>query len=220
MLELPIREAAREDKSLGLRDRKKAEARAAIVRAALELFGRHGYGDVTVDQIAERAGVARRTYFRYFPTKESVVLDRRMDQLERFRRAMQAAPSGAPAKVVVEAALTTLADEYRAGRDRILAERALFASSPELAARDLAIDRAFEETIAEVVSERSGRTGTAKRSARFFAAAAMGVLRVLLEDWAEGEGDLDLVKVGLPALETISALAPEKASSSARGARR
>ena len=61
------------ERTMGLRERKKAEAHVAIVRAALELFTKRGYADVTIDEIAERAGVARRTYFRYFPTKESVV---------------------------------------------------------------------------------------------------------------------------------------------------
>jgi AcrR family transcriptional regulator len=58
----------------GLRERKKAKTRAAIQEHALRLFQEQGYDATTVEQIAEAAEVSPSTYFRYFPTKEEVVL--------------------------------------------------------------------------------------------------------------------------------------------------
>jgi AcrR family transcriptional regulator len=58
----------------GLRERKKAKTRAAIQRHALRLFQKQGYEATTVEQIAEAAEVSPSTFFRYFPTKEDVVL--------------------------------------------------------------------------------------------------------------------------------------------------
>jgi len=204
---------ASQPSDVGLRERKKAEARAALVEAALELFEQRGYSDVTIDQIAEQAGVSRRTYFRYFPTKEAVLLDRRLSQLASFRSALAAAPLSVPALDVLKAALTGLAAEYRQHRARILVERALFASAGELSGRDGEIDRAFEQVIVDAVLARARKGPLVERSARFFAGAAMGVLRVLLEEWARGDGDLDLVKVGKPALDMVAPLAPAERGS-------
>lgn len=57
----------------GLRERKNAAAKAAIYQAAMELFSAQGFDETTVDQIAERAGVGRATFFNHFGTKEGVL---------------------------------------------------------------------------------------------------------------------------------------------------
>src|ERR1700704_2256811 len=58
-----------------LRERHAERTREAIVSAAFELFAAKGYAETTIDEIAERADIAPRTFFRYFPTKEAVLFD-------------------------------------------------------------------------------------------------------------------------------------------------
>src|SRR6478752_5242520 len=60
--------------SAGLRERKKAKTHASIQEHALRLFGEQGYAATSVEQIAAAAEVSPSTFFRYFPTKEDVVL--------------------------------------------------------------------------------------------------------------------------------------------------
>jgi TetR/AcrR family transcriptional regulator, regulator of mycofactocin system len=190
----------------GLREQKKAEARVAIVAAALRLFQKRGFADVTIDEIAELAHVSRRTFFRYFPTKEDVVLERRRQQLATFREALTTL-EGSASEVVLEAFARVAAD-YQKNETRILSERALLASARDLRVRDLEIDREFEREIVEAVVARTSRRANDQRAARFFAAAAMGVVRVVIDEWAEAGGRADIAALGRDALDAIVELLP------------
>src|SRR5689334_23855993 len=78
---------ASQDRPDGLRERKKARTRAAIRRHALRLFRANGYQRTTVEQIAAAAEVSVSTFFRYFPTKEDLILQDDMDtQVAEARR--------------------------------------------------------------------------------------------------------------------------------------
>jgi AcrR family transcriptional regulator len=68
-----------EPSAIGLRERKKAKTRAAIQQHALRLFRDQGYSATTVTQIAEAAEISESTFFRYFPTKEHVILEDEFD---------------------------------------------------------------------------------------------------------------------------------------------
>src|ERR1700741_4261783 len=69
------------DRPPGLRERKKIKTRQAIRREALRLFDAHGYAATTVEQIADAAEVSPSTFFRYFPSKESLLLADDLDPL-------------------------------------------------------------------------------------------------------------------------------------------
>ncbi len=191
---------------LGLRERKKAEARVEIVATALRLFQKRGFADVTIDEIAELANVSRRTFFRYFPTKEDVVLERRRQQLQAFRDAL--ATLEGSASDVVRQAFALVAADYQKNKTRILSERALLASARDLRVRDLEIDREFESAIVDAVVARTRKSANNQRAARFFAAAAMGVVRVVIDEWADAAGDADIAALGRDALDAIVELLP------------
>ncbi|HEX4059968.1 MAG TPA: TetR family transcriptional regulator [Streptosporangiaceae bacterium] len=122
----------------GLRERKKARTRASLREHALRLFRAQGYAETTVEQIAEAAEVSPSTFFRYFPTKEDVVLQDDFDPIaiEKFvaqppelspiaalRAAMREAFADAPAEQIAQwqelNKLTTTVPELRA---RVLEE--------------------------------------------------------------------------------------------------
>src|SRR5258708_37994066 len=80
----------------GLRERHMDRTRAAIVDAALALFQEQGFMETTVDAIAERADVGRRTFFRYFPAKESVLFHDIDAQIQTTIDALTARPEDEP----------------------------------------------------------------------------------------------------------------------------
>jgi len=81
---------------VGLRARKKQRTRAAIAKAATELFAEHGFEAVTVEQIARTAGVARQTVFNYFDTKEEMLFDRDREVLTALVTAVRERGSNTP----------------------------------------------------------------------------------------------------------------------------
>ena len=143
-------------KPCGLRERKKARTRAAIRQHALRLFRAQGYVETTVEQIAEAAEVSPSTFFRYFPTKEDVVLRDDFDPMaiERFEAQP---PELSPIAALRAAMRETFAD---APADQITQWQELnrlTTSVPELRARVLDEWMRSVRLIADLMAKRLGR---------------------------------------------------------------
>ena len=139
-----------------LRERKKARTRAAIRQHALRLFRAQGYVETTVEQIAEAAEVSPSTFFRYFPTKEDVVLRDDFDPMaiERFEAQP---PELSPIAALRAAMRETFAD---APADQITQWQELnrlTTSVPELRARVLDEWMRSVRLIADLMAKRLGR---------------------------------------------------------------
>jgi AcrR family transcriptional regulator len=143
----------------GLRERKKARTRADLQSHALRLFRDRGYADTTVDDIAAAAEVSRSTFFRYFPTKEDVVLFDDVDPL--MAKAFLAQPPGTALLPALRAALRTaftgLAPEKRA-LEEIRMELARQVPEIQVALRSRGAFRI--EQIADGVAAAVGRDAT------------------------------------------------------------
>jgi AcrR family transcriptional regulator len=157
----------------GLRERKKAKTRAAIREAALSLFERQGYASTTVEQVAEAAEVSPSTFFRYFPTKEDVVLADDLDPL--IADAIRAQPPEVPAVDALLAGMRAVIE--RATPADWAAEprrQQLFQQVPELRARYLQQLTSAVDLFAGVLAERAGLTESDLAS-RAVAGAIIGV---------------------------------------------
>ena len=140
----------------GLRERKKARTRAAIRGAAMRLFDAQGYAATTVDQIAEAAEVSQSTFFRYFPTKEDVVLTDEYDPA--IVAAMRAQPAGMhPVDVFLAAVLEVYGNLGPAEVEAEMQRQRLFLEVPELRARMMHQTVTSIDMLAEVIAERAGR---------------------------------------------------------------
>jgi AcrR family transcriptional regulator len=137
-----------------VRDLKVMETRARIADAALELFVHRGYADTTIDQIAEAAGVGRRTVFRHFPTKEAILFDHLAVRRDFAIQRLQARPLSEPPLASLHAVLRELCEQ---GYERKLLDqiRAVLALDPRFAGEELSIGlRAFEKTLIATLESR------------------------------------------------------------------
>jgi AcrR family transcriptional regulator len=158
---------------IGLRERKKAKTRAAIQQHALRLFREQGYDATTVEQIAAAAEISPSTFFRYFPTKEDVVLYDVLDPpaLAAFR----AQPAELSPIQALRGAMWAVFADLPAGEMAMQRERAaLIRSVPELRARMLEEFARNLQLIAEIVAERVGRPAD-DLAVRTLAGAVIGV---------------------------------------------
>jgi AcrR family transcriptional regulator len=158
----------------GLRERKKAKTRAAIREQALRLFREQGYQATTVEQIAAAAEISPATFFRYFPTKEDVVLQDDVDVLTMAAFDAQP-PDLSPVAAVRAAAVTTFAGLTPPELARFRETIELTLSVPEIRAR--AIDEFVRsiEVMAAAVARRTGHTPD-DFAVRNLAGAMIGVI--------------------------------------------
>jgi len=178
----------------GLRERKKAKTRAAIRQHALRLFREQGYSATTIEQIADAAEVSPATFFRYFPSKEDVVLQDDFDIVT--MEALEAQPPElSPIAAFRAAAADTLASLTAEDIARFRDSVELTFAVPEIRSR--AIDE-FVRTINQIAAAIARRTGRSTNDfeVRTVAGAIIGVIMsvTVTEDedtWNAGDfGDI------------------------------
>jgi len=200
-----------EERPSGLRARKKARTRAAIQQEAMRLFRERGYDDTTVEDIAEAAEVSPSTFFRYFPTKEDVVLRDDYDDL--LIDAFLAQPAElTPLRAFREALHSIVAVAADFSPEELELEKVrmnLSFNQPEVRARWVSeFARAFR-VFGTAVADRGGLPPDDVR-VRTFVGALFGVVMVAFEpiiedpqrNWMDFmpaiDQALDLLEQGLP----------------------
>jgi AcrR family transcriptional regulator len=161
-----------------LRQKRKIETRAEIVRVAFDLFGKLGYENVPVESIAEAAGISRATFFNYFPQKDLIlreVASARMERLKRSLAAFTAAHDRPTMSKIVEIVLVITEENARISRHskKLLLEVVMryAAQGPLQAARAQAV-----EAITEVVARIPRRKQPAREVAETLFAVYIGTM--------------------------------------------
>lgn len=169
---------------LGLRERKKLKTRIAIRQAAYRLIAEQGYDATTVEQIAAAAEVSPSTVFRYFPTKEDIVLTDEWDPM--LIEGMRARPQGEP---VLDSLRAVLHDSLRsfteADRQEMIVRTGLMAEVPAVKARMMESMSVTGRMFGELVAERSGRAAD-DLDVRVAAMAVFAALNEVTVHWAQG----------------------------------
>ncbi|MFJ8536454.1 TetR/AcrR family transcriptional regulator [Streptomyces sp. NPDC093591] len=192
---------------LGLRERKKIKTRMAIRTATYALIEEQGYDATTVEQIAERAEVSPSTVFRYFPTKEDIVLTDEYDPilLDELRKRPADEPWMESLRYVMRLAISTgLEQEPEATRLR----SHLMVQVPAVRSRMLESMSVTGRMLSEAVADRTGLPRD-NFEVRVFTNSLIGGLAEISLYWAENDFKddlrdlldraLDVIEHGLPA---------------------
>lgn len=172
-----------------LTERRKAATRLEIARAAAALFRERGPDATTADDIARRAGVAPRTFYRYFRAKQDAVAPLLAAGGDRWRALLARAEPGTAdlARTLENAVGEALSVPEGHTGEGLLQTRALLraaAGDPALRAVWYRVNRESEERLVPVVARLMGE-GADPLAVRLTAAAATDAVRVALECWAE-----------------------------------
>jgi AcrR family transcriptional regulator len=179
--------------SPGLRERKKQKTRWSIQEHALRLFQEQGYEQTTVDQIAAAAEISPSTFFRYFKTKEDVVVEDEYDPL--LLRLFAAEPSDEPPIAALRRAVSTAFEQIGPAEMAKIRQRTeLLLAVPALRMRTLDNFTANVDMLAGALAGRTGRSAD-DLELRVFAGALTGALIAAIFAWMDGGGKDNLGQV-------------------------
>jgi AcrR family transcriptional regulator len=173
------------DPPQGLRERKKLKLRRAIQAEALRLFEIQGYEQTTVEQIAEAAETSTTTFYRYFPTKEDVVLDDDFDALIAVTIASR--PADESLSDTLRATATVVGAASEADREQNIARLRLMSTVPAVDARYAAEERRTISLLGGLLADRAGRPAD-DYQITLIAAALVAVLFTAARRWASEHG--------------------------------
>jgi AcrR family transcriptional regulator len=178
------------------------DARGRLEQAALTLYGERGFDATTVAEIAERAGLTKRTFFRYFADKREVLFWGSEALEELFVTEVGAAPESAAPLDAVAAALDAAAAMFEQRRELAARRQQIIVANPELQEREL-IKLA---SLAGAVAEALRRRGVDDPAAILTAEAGITVFRVAFERWVDPANRQPLQRITRESLHELRAI--------------
>lgn len=170
------------------RERKKLATRKAIHDAAFDLVERNGLSATTIEAISERAGIAPRTFWAYFASKEDAVIDRDPESPDRLRAALLSRP---PEEAPLSA-LRRVLESYMARRgddsDRAIRRQQVIRREPPLMATVAAVYDEVERALVSALGDRMGLDPSIDLRPGVLVAAACGTCRIAQQRWADQNG--------------------------------
>lgn len=174
-----------------------------IELAALQLFAQHGVEAVTVDDIADSADISRRTFFRYFSSKDDALHGHPERQLDVVNTAVGAAPATATAQALVRGILLALAAEFERRRDAVLLRKRIAARAPDAFARDRGRHAELVEAAVKAVAAHLGVDPDTDLQCRVYVQAGFGALQAAARVWLTSAANGSLEALTAEALDLI-----------------
>ena len=168
-----------------LRARKKAATEAALQESALALFVEKGYDRTTIEEIVDKADVSRRTFFRYFGSKEEVIFKGTETNFEVMRRLLRERPANETELEALKHGLAAFARYLEAVKAPILEFIDVVLQSPVLRGRSAELQGRWTAAIAEELASRAA-LGAVDLKRRLLASVGMATLTAAIQAWYQG----------------------------------
>ncbi len=190
--------------TMGLREMKKERTRSDIVRVATRMFASRGFDDVTVDEIAAEAEVSHRTFYRYFATKEELVLGTLQHGLDDFVNMFTKRPRSESVIASVRGAIMDLAANYEHDLDNDRQRAALVRATPSLQQRQNERHAAFENAMVPLIADRLDVDPADDIRPALIAGCAVAAIRAATSQWLLGDENRPLLPIVEQALSMLT----------------
>ena len=178
------------------------DARGRLERAAMDLFLERGFEQTTVTEIASRAGLTQRTFFRHFADKREVLFGGSAALQELLLSALASAPESAAPIDAVAAALEAASAGLQERREYSRQRQVVIAANPELQERELIKLAALSAALADGLRQR----GVTDPAASLAAEMGIAVFRIAIERWQNDTGQRDLPQLMRESLDALKAM--------------
>lgn len=189
-------------------NRRTAQTRAEIVAAAIGLFAVQGFDATSMEQVADAAGVSRRTIYRYFPTKDDLVFESPRQWLAVLNETLDTRTPEESTRDVFGRALLDVARFIEANRTTVVAQFAILASSPSLMSRHGRSDAEWTARYLELLGPDVANEPDGPLIATTAAMALVAAQNALVAVWATSEPDADLLAMTRAVLDQTDSLWP------------
>ncbi len=183
------------------------DARGRLAKAAMALYAERGFEQTTVAEIATRAGLTERTFFRHFADKREVLFYGMEILRDLLTRAVAAAPASATPMDAVGAALEAAGAMLQENPDRVRLRDAIVSANPDLRERELIKLAAFASAMAGALRDR----GVAEPAASLAAETGVAVFKLAFARWVSEPGQQDLPEIIRESMEELRDMLADRA---------
>jgi AcrR family transcriptional regulator len=181
-------------------------ARGRLEQAAMELYVERGFEQTTVAEIARRAGLTERTFFRHFADKREVLFWGAATLQEHLVNAVASAPDSASPIDAIAAAIEAAGVLLQERREGARQRQAIIAANAELQERELIKLAALASALAAALRQR----GVTEPAASLTAEAGIAVFKIAFALWIDGTGQRDLPQLIRESLDELKAVTAGK----------
>jgi AcrR family transcriptional regulator len=176
----------------GLRERRKRQLKSELSRQGILLFTQKGFEETTIDDIVDPLAVSKRTFFRYFPTKEDLLFAWYEELTDELVRALGARPKAEPPFESVCETLRTLLHYYDADPKWALTMTRLAKATPTLLGKSFEKRSIWERELAAVLRKRLPNAPTRDLTARVIVATALAAFTCGIDEWTDSGGKANI----------------------------